>query len=101
MPSLNEFVNSVMAENNITADSNQIIEKITEIARQRAVGGCCAISDDEIREMVINNAELVNKLAEEKAEKEKQEKEKARQERLKKELEEERKAGNGEQTALF
>ena len=101
MPTLKEFVNDVLVENNIIADQDQIIKSITQIARGRAVDGCCAISDEEVRNMVINNAELNKMFAKEKEEKNKAKKEKAAQEKLQKKLEEERKKANGEQISLF
>lgn len=112
MPTLKEFVDGVLNENNIVADSEQIIKMITDIARQRAVDGCAAISDDEVRDMVINNADLANKLAEEeKAMREAEEQKRLEQEaqkaaekeekKIQKKLEKERKRAEGEQTALF
>ena len=98
---LKEFVEKTLLENNIQGDADVIVDKITDIARQRQKNSMAAISSDEVAEMVINNAELSAKLAREKADKKKLEDEKTRQEKLKKELEKERKAGNGEQTALF
>ena len=98
---LKEFVEKTLLENNIQGDADQIVDKITDIAKQRQKNSMAVISSDEVAEMVINNAELSVKLAKEKAEKEKQEIEEIRQKKLKKELEKERKAGNGEQTALF
>ena len=101
MPTLKEFVNDVLVENNIFADQDHIIKSFTQIAWGRAVDGCCAISDEEVRNMVINNAELNKMFAKEKEEKNKAEKEKAAQEKLQKKLEEERKKANGEQISLF
>lgn len=98
---LKEFVEKTLLENNIEGNADEIIDKITDIARQRQKNNVAAISSEEVAEMVINNAELSAKLAKEKADKKKLEEEKTRQEKLKKELEKERKAGNGEQTALF
>lgn len=108
MPSLKEFVDSVLNENGLVADSEQIIKMITDIARERAIDNCSIISDEEVREMVINNVGLANKLAEEqrlRAEQvEKEEAErlaKKQAEDLAKKLEKERKTSNGEQTSLF
>lgn len=119
MPTLREFVDNVLLENNITSDPEEIIKQITSIARERATDGVAAISDDEVRDMVINNADLANRLAEEKkrkdearikreaieAEKKKEaERIKAEQkeaEKRQKALEKERKAGDGEQLGLF
>ena len=98
---LKEFVEKTLLENNIQGDADVIIDKITDIARQRQKNNMAVISSEEVAEMVINNAELSAKLAKEKAEKEEQEIEEIRQKKLKKELEKERKTGNGEQTALF
>lgn len=110
---LKEFVEDVIKTNNIyTADAEQIIDYITGIARERATrtdnGSICVISDDEVREMVINHADLARRQAEEKrladerkkAEQEAEEKRK-QEEKVAREIEKERKVGNGEQTALF
>lgn len=119
MPTLREFVDSVLAENNLTSDPEQIIRQITDIARQRAVSGCAVIDDREVRDMVINNADLANRIVEEKKRKEEAEaqrraeaeREKVKAERLKAEqkeaekrekaLEKERKMADGEQLGLF
>lgn len=82
-----EFINDTLQKNNIQGDAKQIEQMITDIAEQRAVDGKCAISDSEVEEMVINNAELSTKLAKEKAEKEAKEEaeRKAREEQKEKE----------------
>ena len=98
---LKEFVEKTLLENNIEGNADEIIDKITDIAKQRQKSNMAVMTSIEVEEMVINNAELSAKLAKEKADKKKLEEEKTRQEKLKKELEKERKAGNGEQTALF
>lgn len=108
MPTLKEFVNDVLVENNIIADQDQIIKSITQIARGRAVDGCCAISDEEVRNMVINNVDLANRLTEEKKAKEKETEEdealrlaKVKEQQMKKQLEKERQSAIGVQTSLF
>lgn len=113
MPTLKEFVDGVIAENNMTADSEEIIKKITEIARERAGSQkVAAICDEEVREMVLNYAELSMKLAEEKKAKLKEQHEKAEAERKQREaeraeekkqkaLEKEKKLAIGEQIGLF
>lgn len=108
MPSLKEFVNNVLNENNLVSDADQIIKMITDIAKERAIDGCAAISDDEVRDMVINNADLANKLNEEKkakeeaeARKQAEENAKKEQEKIQKKLEKERQLAIGEQTSLF
>lgn len=98
---LKEFVEKTLLENNIQGDADVIVDKITDIAKQRQKSNMAVMTSIEVEEMVINNAELSAKLAKEKADKKKLEEEKTRQEKLKKKLEKERKAGNGEQTALF
>lgn len=118
---LKDFIQEVLTTENINGDVKEIERMITEIAQQRAEGnGCVAISDDEVRNMVINNAELSTKLAQEKAEKEAREKKeqeeadaqrqkekeereaKKKAERLEKKLEQERNIGNhAEQQSLF
>lgn len=119
MPTLNEFIADVLKKENIPGNIEEIANQIEDIARERAVNNIAAISDEEVRELVINNAELSVKLAEEKAKKEKreqeerEEKEKVREaeeekkkkekeaEKLQKKLEKERKLANGEQQSLF
>lgn len=105
---LKEFVETVMAENNIQSDADEIIENITKIARTRAEQNVAVLADDEVREMVINNAELVERAREEKKKRDKEralrkaqlEMEKKEKE-LEKELEKERKVEGGEQLSLF
>lgn len=108
MPTLKEFVNDVVVENNLIVDQEQIIKLITDIAKERAIDGCCAISDEEVREMVINNVDLANRLTEEKKAKEKKNEEdealrlaKVKEEQMKKQLEKERQSAIGVQTSLF
>ena len=101
MPSLREFVDNVLNENGLIADSEQIIKMITDIARERAVDNCSVISDDEVREMVINNADLANRLAREQEQKKAEEEAKKQEEKIKKQLEKERILAQGEQTSLF
>lgn len=112
MPTLREFINTVLAENNMTSNTDEIIKMITKIAKERATDGCAAISDDEVREMVINNADLAERLAEARRLKEEEQKakaealaaeknRKAEEEKLAKQLEEERKTAVGEQLNLF
>ena len=118
MPTLIEFIKDVLQKENITGDPEKIAKQIEDIARERAVNNVAAISDEEVREMVINNAELSMKLAEEeriKKEKEEKEaeerrlrrqeearakKEEQEAEKLQKKLEKERKVGDGEQLTL-
>lgn len=111
---LKEFVEDVIKVNNIEADADQIIDYITDIARERARRiennsiSCCIMSNEEIIEMVVNHADLARRQAEEKrladerkkAEQEAEEKKK-QEEKIAREIEKERKVGNGEQTALF
>ena len=66
MPTLREFVVDVLNANNITSDPDEIIKQITNIARERATQNVAVLSDDEVRDMVINNADLANRLAQEK-----------------------------------
>lgn len=119
MPTLREFVTDVLQQSGIQSDADEIIKQITDIARERAENNVAAISDEEVREMVINNAELAQKLAREKeakAEAEAQRRieeerlkaeQKAEQQRIKEEertakrIEKERKRAEGEQLALF
>ncbi len=116
MPTLEEFVQGTLTANNLPGDVSEIIAKIYEIAKERKASfgsmQIAAISDEEVREMVINNAELSAKIAEEKEKKARAEAEKrAQEEQLKqiqkmeekktKALEKERKVAGGEQISLF
>lgn len=108
MPTLMEFVDKVMIENHIASNAEEIIKLIKDVARQRQVKGVAVISDDEIKEMVVNNAELAGRLAKEKEEKQAEvaarraEEERQKEEKkIEKALQEERKTAEGEQTALF
>lgn len=107
MPTLKEFVNDVLAQNNLQSDADQIIKLITDIAKERAVDNVAAISDDEVRDMVINNADLANRLVAEKKAKEEaaaqrkaEEEAKKEAEKLQKKLEKERKLADGVQMSL-
>ena len=113
MPSLREFVDQTLQANSLEGNADEIIKQITEVARGRAVNGCAAISDEEVREMIINNAELSAVIAREKAEKDALEREKkeleqqlAKQkkeaEKLEKKLEKERRVSDdAEQMSLW
>lgn len=111
MPTLREFVEQTLAENHLESNVEEIIKQITDIARERAVNSVAAICDEEVKEMIINNADLANRLAQEKEAKAQEEAEKkAQEERLKQEqraeqkkqkaLEKERKTAEGEQLSL-
>ena len=63
MPTLREFVEQTLAENHLDSNVDQIIKQITDIARERAVNSVAAICDEEVKEMIINNADLANRLA--------------------------------------
>lgn len=111
-PTLEQFVQDTLTVNNLAGDVKEIIGKIVEIARERAVncvGGSVAYIDpEEVREMVINNAELSAKLAEEKqakaeerAKKHEEERRLREEEKKAKALENEKKVAGGEQISLF
>ncbi len=108
MPTLREFVTDVLQQSGIQSDADEIIKQITDIARERAENNVAAISDEEVREMVINNADLANRIAEEKRLKEEArarekalEEERKAKEKMEKALEKERKTSEGEQMSLF
>ena len=80
-----EFINDVKTKNNILLDSSEIEKLIEDMAHDRCEdGGCVAISDSEVEQMIINCEKLIAerkakeeqeaKEAEEKKEKEKAEK---------------------------
>lgn len=56
---LREFVEMTMKENNINEDIDKVIEAITNEAQKRAVDNCVAISDEDVREMILNAHELI------------------------------------------
>lgn len=106
-----DFVGAILQKNNVEGDAKTIADKIIEIAKSRAnktsFGSFCYIDPAEIEEMVVNNAELSLKLAEEKRiakEKEeaklKEKEELKKKEALEKKLEKERKTSEGEQLTL-
>ena len=119
MPTLKEFIEETLMQNNMQEDSSAIETYIEEVAEERANGKCVCISDEEVREMIINYptlaAEKKAKLeqeAKEKEEKKNQEEElKAKAEEAKKQKEAEKqekakakeidKANAGEQQSLF
>lgn len=88
-----EFINDTLQKNNIQGDAKQIEQMITDIAEQRAVDGKCAISDSEVEQMIINNAQLSTQLAKEKAKRE------AKEEAERKALEEQREKEKAEKLA--
>lgn len=82
-----EFINDTLQKNNIQGDAKQIEQMIKDIAQERAEDGMCCIDNEEVEQMVINNAQLSTQLAKEKAEKEAKEEaeRKAREEQKEKE----------------
>lgn len=122
MPTLREFIEETLTQNNMQEDPAAIQTYIEEEAEERAKdnnGNCVCISDEDVRQMIINYptlaAEQKAKLeqeAKEKEEKKKQEEEKkakAEEEKKQKAAEKEEKAkakeiekaNAGEQQSLF
>lgn len=61
MPTLKEFIRSVLQKENIHGDVDKIAKEIEKEARKQAVNGIACICDEEVREMTINIAELMLK----------------------------------------
>lgn len=61
MPTLKEFIRSVLQKENIHGDVDKIAKEIEKEARKQAVHGIACICDEEVREMTINIAELMLK----------------------------------------
>ena len=121
--SFEDIVGQMLKDSNVEGDAKTIANKIIKIAKDRAVkdsfGSYCYIDPAEIREMVINNAELsiveareaeAKKQREEalraarEAEAEKMKAEKAeakKQEKIARQIEREKHTAEGEQLSLF
>lgn len=114
--SFEEIVELMLKESNTTGDAKIIADKIIKIAKERAettsFGSFCYIDPEEIREMVINNADLSaveareKRLAEERLEKQnarrrEEELEQKKQEKIAKQIEKEKHTAEGEQLSLF
>lgn len=61
MPTLKEFIRSVLQKENIKGDVDKIAKEIEKEARKQAVHGIACICDEEVREMTINIADLMLK----------------------------------------
>lgn len=61
MPTLKEFIRSVLQKENIHGDVDKIAKEIEKEARKQAVNGIACICDEEVREMTINIADLMLK----------------------------------------
>lgn len=61
MPTLKEFIRSVLQKENIEGDVDKIAKEIEKEARKQAVHGIACICDEEVREMTINIADLMLK----------------------------------------
>ena len=61
MPTLKEFIRSVLQKENIHGDVDKIAKEIEKEARKQAVHGIACICDEEVREMTINIADLMLK----------------------------------------
>lgn len=61
MPTLKEFIKSVLQKENIEGDVDKIAKEIEKEARKQAVHGIACICDEEVREMTINIADLMLK----------------------------------------
>lgn len=61
MPTLKEFIRSVLQKENIHGDVEKIAKEIEKEARKQAVHGIACICDEEVREMTINIADLMLK----------------------------------------
>ena len=74
MPTLKEFIRSVLQKENIEGDVDKIAKEIEKEARKQAVHGIACICDEEVREMTINIADLMLKNPDAYKDKPKQEK---------------------------
>lgn len=74
MPTLKEFIRSVLQKENIHGDVDKIANEIEKEARKQAVNGIACICDEEVREMTINIADLMLKNPDAYKDKPKQEK---------------------------
>lgn len=61
MPTLKEFIRSVLQKENIHGDVDKIAKEIEKEARKQAINGIACICDEEVREMTINIADLMLK----------------------------------------
>ncbi len=61
MPTLKEFIKSVLQKENIHGDVDKIAKEIEKEAKKQAVNGIACICDEEVREMTINIADLMLK----------------------------------------
>lgn len=61
MPTLKEFIRSVLQKENIHGDVDKIAKEIEKEAKKQAVNGIACICDEEVREMTINIADLMLK----------------------------------------
>ncbi len=61
MPTLKEFIRSVLQKENIHGDVDKIAKEIEKEARKQSVNGIACICDEEVREMTINIADLMLK----------------------------------------
>ena len=61
MPTLKEFIRSVLQKENLNGDVDKIAKEIEKEARKQAVHGIACICDEEVREMTINIADLMLK----------------------------------------
>ena len=61
MPTLKEFIRSVLQKENIHGDVDKIAKEIEKEAKKQAINGIACICDEEVREMTINIADLMLK----------------------------------------
>ncbi len=61
MPTLKEFIATVLKKEDLIGDVNKIAKEIEKEARKQAVNGIACICDEEVKEMTINIADLMLK----------------------------------------
>ena len=61
MPTLKEFIRSVLQKENIHGDVDKIAKEIEKEAKKQAINGIACICDEEVRDMTINIADLMLK----------------------------------------
>lgn len=54
---LREFVERVKIENSLTHDTDKLINSITDVARKQKQGNVACLSEDEVKNIILNYKE--------------------------------------------
>ena len=54
---LREFVERVKIENSLTHDTDKLINSITDVARKQEQGNVACLSEDEVKNIILNYKE--------------------------------------------